>query len=67
MPSPFASSLHLSVHVEPDNVPTLMLPSDCISVDTYKIPVLIEPELVVPVVLNEPAAISPVAVVEANC
>jgi hypothetical protein len=43
-----------------------MLPSDCISVETNKIPVLIEPELVVPVVLNEPAVISPVAVIEAT-
>ena len=32
--SPFASSLHSSGHVEPDNVPTLMVPADCIRVET---------------------------------
>ena len=34
MQSPFASSLDLSVHVEPENVPLLMVPADCIMVDT---------------------------------
>ena len=34
VPSQFASSLHLTVHVAPFKVPTLMVPADCISVDT---------------------------------
>ena len=43
--TPCASSLHLSVHVEPARVPTLMVLVDCMRVDTYKMPVLMEPKL----------------------
>ena len=59
VPSPFASSLHVSVHVAPVKVPTLMVPADCISVETYKIPVLIESELIVPLAVIAPDVIAP--------
>jgi len=49
--SPFASSLHLTVHVEPCNVPTIMVPDDCTMVDTYRMSVLMDPKLAVLVVL----------------
>ena len=36
-----------------------MVPADCISVETYKIPVLIESELIVPLAVIAPDVIAP--------
>ena len=64
VPLPFVSSLHLSVQVAPDKEPTLIVLADCISVDTYRLPVLVEVKLVVLVVAKPAAVTDPAAVVE---